>query len=231
MGLGSWIAKKWAKRVAKDAYRQAFPGGVMNESLKRSLKKVGMEALRTTLAAAGAALLLWIQSPEAITLLQAAAGSVPALAWLVPLIPLVIRFVQQQRKHGKKGTGRGVAVSLVILGLLAAPAWASSRQYSNPAVSVTEVNTAITFEDDAGSFKARGVIVYVPSSSDDEVYVNLRTTTAVADTTNLVAYPGGPALAVNWTDDMGAEGLDGWDGVGLICAGGETATAVVNAFR
>lgn len=226
MGLGDWVAKKWGKRKAREIVRQAFPGGVMSESLKKSLWKALREVLGVAGAAALTAAAIWASNPQAFAELVEA---VPAAAILVPVIQMVARTYLDQRKHGKS---KGAGAALVILGLLlASPAWAASRTYSNGAVAATDSNTAITFSDDAGAFNARGITVYIASSSDDEAYVSLRSTTATADTESLVVLPGGPALVVNWTEDMGREGLDGWAGIGIICDTGETATVSVNAVR
>jgi hypothetical protein len=221
MGLPEWVAKKWAKRKLREIMRQAFPGGVMSESLKKSLKKAGAEAGRTVLAAALGALAIWAVAPDTFNEIVEA---VPAAALFVPLIQMIARSYLDQRKHnGKRGAGTAAVIGLVCLGL-AAPAYAATRHY-NEVVSATQANSAVTFSDSAGAFYANSIAL-ATESGDSPVVVNLKSTTATYGTNGIIVPPG---LTVNVEWDGGDPG--GWSGLGAICDTGETATLYVTAVR
>ena len=116
---------------------------------------------------------------------------------------------------------------LVGLALVAVLANATGLYYSGT-IGATQANTATSYTDNhsggsALAFNARRVVVI--NDGPNAVYVDLEDTTA---TTADRKVANGESFSQVWDSGLGGEG---WAGIGLICAAGETAGVRVWAER
>lgn len=120
--------------------------------------------------------------------------------------------------------GRWIALLLVLAGV---SAYATGLYYSGT-TAATDVNTAVSFTDNRSggsnaAFKATHVVVW--NDGPNSVHVDLGDTTATTADRKIKA---GESFSEDWDARLGS---DGWPGLGLICAAGETASVRVWADR
>ena len=117
--------------------------------------------------------------------------------------------------------------SFVLLLGLALAARGTSLYYSGT-IAATQANTATSFIDNhsggsAAAFNARRVVII--NDGPNAVYVDLKDTTATTADRKVAS---GESFSQVWDSGLGGEG---WAGIGLICAAGETASVRVWAER
>jgi hypothetical protein len=123
-------------------------------------------------------------------------------------------------------------VLAAALALLALVATAADLQQDSRSVSATQANSAVTFTDQSGAtFSA--FTVTVTNDGGDAVYLNLTSTVATAGTNKEIKLASGESHTYSRVEREGPNSSVwvGFNGLGLICAAGETATVRVVALR
>jgi hypothetical protein len=119
----------------------------------------------------------------------------------------------------------------VVLAVIVTSSSAGTGLIYNADVSVTQTNTQVAFADTGSGgigvgFKAMSILVRSLSSSANTCYLDLRD--RVASTSDIALEPGG---SIGFSFPPTSQPADGWDGMGMICSSGQTATFRVTAMR
>ena len=123
---------------------------------------------------------------------------------------------------------RNRIMALMMVLALVAPAFAGPPQEDFQVISATATNTAVTFTDDSGeAFKPTSILVYNLSTSANEVYLSITSTTVGTITGRMRLEPGEFTIVppVYASDEPGRAGI------GLKCDTAETATVHVWGVR
>lgn len=123
-------------------------------------------------------------------------------------------------------------ILMLALAILASTTQGGIGQVYNADISVTQANTATTFTDngsggDGTAFAAKSVLIRSLSTSANTCYFDLKDGTATAS--DVALEPGG-SISLTFPSTSGGQ-VEGWPGMGSICAAGQTATFRVTAMR
>lgn len=121
---------------------------------------------------------------------------------------------------------------LVLLAISLATTASAQRLFYNGTISVTDTNSVVAFTDNGSggtsqAFPARHILVVSASASANTCYFDLKDSVATTADTPLAP---GAGMSLEFDVSSGG-GDDGWESMGAICAGGQTATFYVTASR
>ncbi|MEK9722257.1 MAG: hypothetical protein VW405_02075 [Rhodospirillaceae bacterium] len=124
------------------------------------------------------------------------------------------------------------AVLIAILASALTVTASAQRLFYNGTISVTDSNSVVAFTDNGSggtsqAFPARHVLIRSASASANTCFFDLKDTVASSADTPLAP---GAGLSLEF-DISSGDGDDGWEGMGAICSGGQTATFYVTASR